>query len=84
MKVKFLVDKTIDGKEYFWGMQYEYELFDENLLNEFEEANEIKIIGRQEQLEKGIEEKEEKEDIKEEIKEEVKKEIKRKRKTKKE
>ena len=81
MRVKFLVDKVIDGKQYYWGMQYEYELFDENLLNEFEEANEIKIIGRQEPQEKVIKEKEEE---KEDIKEEVKKEIKRKRKTKKE
>lgn len=84
MRVKFLVDKVIDGKEYFWGMQYAYELFDEKVLVEFEKANEIRIIGRQEPQVKVIEEKE---DIKEEIKEEVKqeiKEVKRKRKTKKE
>jgi hypothetical protein len=81
LRVKFLVDKKIDGKQYYWGMQYEYELFDENLLNEFEKANEIKIIGRQEPKVKVIEEKEE---IKEEIKEEEIKEVKRKRKTKKE
>ena len=78
MRVKFLVDKVIDGKEYFWGMQYAYELFDENLLNEFEEANEIRIIGRQEPQEKEEEKEEEKKEEKEI------KEVKRKRKTKKE
>lgn len=72
MRVKFLVDKVIDGKEYFWGMQYEYDLFDEKILVEFEKENEIKIIGK-EVIEK----------IKEELKDESK-EVKKKRKTKKE
>jgi hypothetical protein len=81
LRVKFLVDKVIDGKEYFWGMQYAYELFDEKLLNEFEKANEIKIIGRQEPQVIVIEGKEEEE---KEIKEEEIKEVKRRRKTKKE
>jgi len=84
LRVKFLVDKVIDGKQYYWGMQYEYELFDEKVLVELEEANEIRIIGRQEPQIEVIEEKEYiKEEIKEEVKQEIK-EVKRKRKTKKE